>query len=204
MLYSFLHCLAKIFFKIFFRLKVHGIENIPSKKGCIIVSNHISFLDPVVMGAASFRKINFLARESLFKNYFFGRFLRSLNAIPLVRNSSDFRALRCALAKLKQNKIIVLFPQGTRGGNWQRIKGGAGFLAHEANVSIIPAYIKGTDKALPRGAKFIRFCPIVVYFGQRIIPSEFVKNSKKENIQRINAEILKKVKELGELSTITV
>ncbi len=202
MLYSFLTCLAKVLLRIFFRLKIVGAENIPQKEGCIIVSNHVSFLDPIVIAAVCFRKINFLARESLFKNYFFGKLLRSVNVIPLVRNSSDFKALKRALNNLKEGGVTALFPQGTRGGNWQRIKGGAGFLAQQANVCIIPAYIKGTDKALPRGAKFIRFYPIAVYFGKRIIP---LLEKSKQNIagrstKGINAEIIKRTEELRRLS----
>ncbi len=209
MLYSFLSCSAKIFLKIFFRLKIEGIENIPSKEPCIIVSNHISFLDPVVIAAVCFRKINFLARASLFKNYFFAKLLRSINVIPLVRDSSDFKALRQVLNKLRENKVVALFPQGTRGGGWQKIKGGAEFLAQQANAPIIPAYIKGTDIALPRGAKLIRFCPIVVYFGKRILPAEFtpLEKSKQDIAGRstkgINAEIIKRIEELRELSMIT-
>lgn len=196
MLYFILCWLSKRALRVFFKLKIIGVENIPRKKGCIIVSNHISFLDPIVIAATSFRKVNFLARQSLFKNYLFGKFLRSINVSFITRDSANIKALKKALVKLKENKVIALFPQGTRQKSWEGAKKGAGFLCQRANVYVIPTYVKGTDKALPRGAKFIKFSPLTIYFGKAIIPSAFNSGNKKEMLQKINAEIIRRIRQL--------
>ncbi|RKY39337.1 MAG: 1-acyl-sn-glycerol-3-phosphate acyltransferase [Candidatus Omnitrophota bacterium] len=198
MLYSFLRWLTSILFKILFRLEIKGIENIPKKGGCIIVSNHISFLDPVVIGIACPRKVSFLARRDLFRNFLFAKLITALGAIPLSRASSDFKALRKAIGILKRGEIVALFPQGTRKEDWQGVKGGAGFLSYKTNLPIIPAYIKGTDKALPRQAKFIRLFPISIYFGKMIFPTKVKIVDRKKRFSDINQEIVKRIKELQE------
>ncbi len=196
MAYWFFCWSLKIFLKTFFNLRRIGMRNIPSSGHCIIVSNHISFLDPGAIGASCSRRVNFLARKTLFDNYLFGKFLHAVKVIPLTTDSSKFGGLRKALSCLKKGEIVALFPQGTRGGSWQKAKMGVGFLAQQTNSPIIPAYIKGTDKALPRGAKFFKPCSITIYFGKKMVLSASDLANKKEGIQRINVEIVKRIEKL--------
>ncbi|MCM8762932.1 MAG: 1-acyl-sn-glycerol-3-phosphate acyltransferase [Candidatus Omnitrophica bacterium] len=167
MLYRILRLICVLIFKIFFRIKVSGRNNIPKKGGFILASNHLSFLDPVVLGVAAVRQLNFFARHDLFKNPFFSWLISSLGAFPVVRDTADKSALKEALRRLQDGKALVVFPAGTRGG--LEPQPGIGFLATKAEVPVIPAFIQGTEKALPKGTTSIKFTPLAVRFGEPIL-----------------------------------
>ena len=89
MIHRIAQILALLFLKIFFRLEINGKENLPKKKGFIIASNHISYLDPVIIGGSVLpRKVAFMAKEGLFKKMFFSFMLSSLRAFPVIRGSA--------------------------------------------------------------------------------------------------------------------
>ena len=157
-----------------------------------MASNHVSYLDPIVLAIATPRKLNFMARDDLFRNAFFGWFIYSLGAFPVKRESADLSALKEAIRRLKQGKVLVLFPEGSRAfeGRSNEPQPGIGFLAAKSSVPIIPAFIKGADIALPKGAKKIRSTEIDVYFGPQIsiegrLPYEDIAANVMVNIRRL-------------------
>lgn len=162
--------ILRVFFKIFFRLKVIGSNNCPDEGPLIIASNHASFLDPIIVGLAVARPLNFMARGSLFKNRIFGRILTSVNAFPLRREGVDLGAMRTAIDKLSKGSAVLIFPEGTRTkhGNLQSPMPGIGFLTASSGARILPCYIKGSMDALPREALFPRFKKISVYIGKSL------------------------------------
>ena len=163
MIYRLTVFLSHIFLKIFFRLNIRGQEAFPKDKPFILASNHVSHLDPVVLGVACPRKINFLAKEELFSNKIFGAYLKTLNVIPLKRKEADIKVMRMALKILKE-KPMLIFPQGTRGAAYDKSKAGVGFLCKKARVAVVAAKVCGTDKILPKGARFMRRGKIRVIF----------------------------------------
>lgn len=167
MLYQLLKPVATLLLRGLFRLRVVGGEQIPLAGPLIVVSNHVSFLDPVVVAASSPRPLHFLAKAELFGVPLFGRLIRALNALPLRRAGADAAALRQALGLLAQGEAILLFPEGTRGeeGVLRPGKAGAGMLAVHSEAPVVPAYVRGTGVALPRGRALPRPCRIVVAFG---------------------------------------
>jgi 1-acyl-sn-glycerol-3-phosphate acyltransferase len=171
MLYRFFRFLLFLIFKSIFRLEVKGKGHVPRKGGFILASNHVSNLDPKVLGVASPRVLNFMAKEELFSNRLFGWLISSVGSFPVRRNSTDISALREAIQRLKDGRALLLFPQGTRRdteGTSEKVESGIGFLAGKVNVPVVPAFIKGTEKALPKGAKFIRPAKLSVRFGEQI------------------------------------
>lgn len=172
MLYWILRSICVLLCKIFFRVKVYGRRNIPKNGGFILASNHLSHLDPVVLGVVCPRRLNFMARHDLFLHRFFGGLISRLGAFPVKRNTADRWALKEAMKRLNRGGGLVLFPEGARqaGMNNQASvpQGGIGFLAAKVNVPVIPAYIKGTQTALPKGAKCIKPGRVSVYFGEKI------------------------------------
>lgn len=171
MLYSFARLVLILIFKSLFYFKVEGAENIPPKGGFILASNHTSYLDPLVLGSACRRKLNFMARDNLFSNPIFSSILSAVGAFPVKRNSADLGALKEAMRRLKKGLPLTLFPEGSRQGGGVFSKDpqpGIGFLAAKLEIPVVPAFIKGTQAALPRGAKFIRRAKISVYFGKQI------------------------------------
>jgi|YelNatPaOPRAMG01_1025707.scaffolds.fasta_scaffold20575_5 1-acyl-sn-glycerol-3-phosphate acyltransferase len=171
MLYYLLKPIALFLCKIFFRIEVKGKENIPKKGGFILASNHLSNLDPVILGVACPRKLNFMAKDELFKIPIFSNFIRCLGAFPVKRETVSHSTFKEVFKRLKQQKPIVIFPEGTRNPKGERIipKAGIGFIIKYVSVPVVPAYIQGTDEALGPHAKFIKPVKISVYFGKQII-----------------------------------
>ena len=152
-------------------MEAHGVENIPRKGSFILACNHISFLDPPVVGINCPRKLNFMAKEELFSAPFSSWWMRSVGCVPVKRDSNDLTALREAIRRLHAGGGLFLFPEGTRyesGAELAQPQAGIGFLAAKLNVPVVPAFVKGTDKAMPKGAKFFKPAKVTVYFGRQI------------------------------------
>jgi 1-acyl-sn-glycerol-3-phosphate acyltransferase len=152
---------------LFYPIKTIGRENLPTSEAFIIASNHVSNLDPFVIGLASGRKLSYVAKEELFRNKIQGFILSQWGAFPVKRESSDFRAMRETLRRLKAGSSIVLFPEGTRAqqGVDRPIQEGVGFIAAKSAVVVIPTYVKDTDLSLPIHAKIPKHHPVSVVFG---------------------------------------
>ena len=170
MLYFILRSSAVLFCKMVLRIKVFGKKNIPEKSGFILASNHVSYLDPIVLSAACSRKLNFMARHDLFLNSLFSWMISNVGAFPVKRDSADISAMKEAIERLKKGNALLMFPEGSRRTNGVpgQPQAGVGFLAVKLGVPVIPAFIKGTERAMPRGAKFIRPVQVSVYFGEQI------------------------------------
>ncbi len=151
--------------KLFFNLKVQGIEAFPSQGPFLLSSNHVSHIDPAALAAVSPRKVNFLAKEELYKNKIFGAYLLSVGVFPLKRGKSDIRALRQAIKILKAGGLVI-FPQGTRGVSMDAANAGVGFLYRKTKAPIIVARVFGTDKILPKGAAFFKKGEMKIVFGR--------------------------------------
>lgn len=183
-----------IIFKFFFRLKVTGQENIPQDGPFIIVANHSSLLDPVILGVSVRPKVIFIAAAYLFKIHWLGYLLRKANSIP-VQGESDISSLKRALKILQKGGVLGIFPEGgvDRQKNNLPIKAGAAFLATSVGVPIVPIRIKGADKALPRGAKFIRnLNKIEVEIKKPIFCSRHT-NKNKEIVERVVESYVKEI-----------
>ena len=162
-----------LFAKTLFRFKVEGKENIPKKGGFLLCANHTSYLDPVFLGLGCPRKVVFMGRDTLFHNRFLALWMRLVGVVPVKREAADFSAMRNALRKLKEGKVVAIFPEGTRRLPEKALinpQPGAGFLAQKAEVPVIPAYLAGTFEALPKGVKGkIKFgTKILVRFGKQM------------------------------------
>ncbi len=165
--------------KIFFSYKIYGQENIPKRGGLIIASNHASYFDPVFVGIGTHRVLSYMARESLFKNFLFGRLIRLVNTFPVKRDTQDIAAMRHALLRLKAGKALLIFPEGRRStdGNLQKAKAGISFLTHTAGVPVVPVYVGGSFKVLPKGRSFIKLAPVSVRFGAPLDFNNFCRQN---------------------------
>ena len=167
MLYEILKPLAVLLMRLYFRLEARGAEHMPDKGALLLVSNHSSVLDPPLIGGASPRQLSFLAKAELFDIALVGRFIRALNARPVRREGSDARALKAALRVLEEGKALLVFPEGTRGpeGTLREAKPGAGMLAVLSGAAVVPVFVTGSGRSLPRGALFPRPRKVIVRFG---------------------------------------
>ncbi len=173
-----LFLLQKTLFKILFRLKVYDSHNIPVEGSYIIASNHVSFLDGFVIAASlpfkTFKNIYFLG----FQKYFIGKLTSHLarlsHVIPIDPDIYLNKALQMSAYVIKNKKSLCIFPEGGRSfdDSIMPFKKGIGVLALELNIPVIPAFIKGTFEALPRGAKFIKASKVEVFFGMPVYLSD--------------------------------
>ena len=162
---------CKVFCKLFLKIKVIGKENIPSRGGFVIASNHRSYLDPVAIGVVCPRRINYMARHDLFGVWVLGKLIRMYGVFPVKRNSPDIGALREAIRRVNRGLGLLVFPEGSRQATNRlgQAQAGVGFLASKIHGPVIPAYISGTEKAMPKGARFIKPARVTVRFGEQII-----------------------------------
>ncbi len=155
----------------YFRPETPGIENIPTTGPCIIASNHASNLDPYMLGyTIKEREVYFLAKEELFRNPVFGWIIRMNNAFPVKRGQKDLEAIKKFHDFIQSGKPLVVFVEGTRthDGGLQPAKKGAGRLIYDAKAPVIPTYIEGTYRSMPRGSLFPKPVKIFVHFGPPI------------------------------------
>ena len=168
MLYAILKPIAVALMRLFFRLEVVSPGLVPATGPVLIVSNHVSVLDPPFVGGAAPRPLYFMAKEELFRIPLFGRLIRALNARPVRRDGSDTRALKAALAQLEEGHALLVFPEGTRGEEGRPLregKAGVGMLAVLSGAPVVPVYVSGTGAALPRGRSLPRPTRVRVTFG---------------------------------------
>ncbi|MCF4150322.1 1-acyl-sn-glycerol-3-phosphate acyltransferase [Dethiosulfovibrio sp. F2B] len=184
-------------------MKVEGKDKIPVERPFIMVANHCSNLDPVVLGAAFPDRLRYLAKVELFEgSRLFALLIRTLGAIPVSRDSSLSAggALRTFLQLLEGGESVLLFPEGARSldGRLKELEGGVALLAVRTGVPIVPAYISGTFDAMPVGANKIGWNSIEVRFGDSIDPSKMLEDgmSSKECRSLILSELDKSLKSM--------
>ncbi|MBX9788004.1 MAG: 1-acyl-sn-glycerol-3-phosphate acyltransferase [Pirellulales bacterium] len=153
-----------------YRIRVIGHEHVPRAGGAMVVSNHQCFLDPVFVGLCIERRMNFLARDTLFTFSPLGRLIASLNAIPLDREGTGLSGLKETLRRLKRGELVLIFPEGTRSfdGRLQPLKPGFTTVARRSGVPIVPVAIDGGFEAWPRSRPWPWFAPIQVEIGPPI------------------------------------
>jgi 1-acyl-sn-glycerol-3-phosphate acyltransferase len=178
----------------FHRIRIEGRENVPSG-GCLIVSNHVSFMDPTTVGWAVAREIYYLGRKSLFKPPFWSWFLPICNVLPIDRDAHDIAGLRRIIKMLKESHAVLLFPEGTRSddGTIQPAEPGAGFVALKAGVPILPVRVFGTYESLSRHTKRLRFHPIRVVIGQPYLPAILEGRREKESYGLVAQEMMDRI-----------
>ena len=196
--YRSISAMVRLWAACWFRIEYIGRENIPADGSCIVASNHVSFLDPPLVGAAiePYRAIRFIARASLRNSRASDWVLRKLLTIPIERDKGDLKAMRTVLNYLKNDSVIGLFPEGTRSsdGNLKEAKGGIGFMICKSKVPVLPVYIDGSYAALSRGQLFARPRKIRIYFGSLIPVQELeALGTGKEQYATAGAYIMQKI-----------
>lgn len=190
MIYRIGYILCRLVLNCFARLEASGKDSLPYKKPFILAANHFSHLDPVVLGIAAYPvTLGYIGKEELFRLPLFGAVLKAVGVIPLERGKSDIKAVRIALQILK-DKPLVIFPQGSRSGDFDKFKTGVGFLYRKSGAPLIAAKISGTDKILPKGSKWPRRGKINVTFSR-------VEGIKKEDsYEDIAKKVVEKIRDL--------
>jgi 1-acyl-sn-glycerol-3-phosphate acyltransferase len=195
-LYSICKTICQVTLRIICHIRIFGHDNIPEEGPVILASNHVSYLDPVLVGLTTKRKVYFMARESLFRIPVFGWIIRHVSAFPIKRDGvSDTSAIKRSLKLLKKGEVVGIFPEGTRStaGNLLEAQAGIGMIALKSQAAVIPIFIKGADKALPKGARMIKPARIEVICGKPIFAP---KEKGRRSYTDFSAKIMHSIKSL--------
>ena len=138
-------------FTLAFSLRLQGQRNMPATGPALLIANHQSFLDPLLVGLCARRPLVYLARKTLFRNPYFAFMIRSLNAVPIDQDGIGKDGIRTILDQLQLGKAIVIFPEGARteDGLMHPLKPGIHLLIKRAQAPIIPVGIAGAYDAFP-------------------------------------------------------
>ncbi|KNF07446.1 1-acylglycerol-3-phosphate O-acyltransferase [Gottschalkia purinilytica] len=180
--YNLVKNLSKIMFKLGYKLKIIGIENIPKNGKVIICSNHVNLLDPILIAAISPRQLHFMAKKELFKNKFLKIIFNGLGAFPVDREGADLSAIRNSLKILKEDKVFALFPEGTRMTemNLDSVKPGVAMISIKSKSPIVPVYIDTNYKPFTK-LKVIIGKPISFedYYDKKLSTDDYRELSKR-------------------------
>jgi 1-acyl-sn-glycerol-3-phosphate acyltransferase len=170
--YRTIHAAVWLEARIWHRLSVEGLEHLPRDGGCLIASNHQSFLDIPLIAAAVPRHVSFVARDTLARSKLLAFIMKGCGAVLVKRGAADRRALREMAVHIERGDCVSIFPEGTRteDGDPREFKGGVLLAARMARAPIVPLAIEGAFAAYPRGARFVRPAKVRLRFGPPIDP----------------------------------
>ncbi|QDU38318.1 1-acyl-sn-glycerol-3-phosphate acyltransferase [Maioricimonas rarisocia] len=178
--------LLQILFVFVFRYRARGYEKLPPG-GALLLINHQSMLDPLLVGLPLKRPVSYVARENLFHVPIVGWILKRTYVMPINRESAGTQIIRESTKRMKQGFLVGLFPEGTRtnDGNLGPLKPGFVALVRRAGVPVFPVGIAGAYRIMPRGCLFPRPRKVRVVFGDPLTEDEL-----REGLQRGNEERL--------------
>lgn len=195
-LYAFMAVFIYAATRFWFRLEVHGAENVPLTGGLLLAANHASNLDPTTIACGLPRQCHFLAKEELFEKPALGPFLRQVNTHAIKRSGSDRAAIRQCVDLLKQGRMLLIFPEGTRtrDGKLQEPKAGAAMIAAQSGARICPVFIDGTFEAMPRGVSRPRREKVRVFVGEAFKPDEVLQSQdRRDRLAELSRAIMDRI-----------
>jgi 1-acyl-sn-glycerol-3-phosphate acyltransferase len=174
--YGMCHYVLRVVFDMFFRGEVVGLHHLPKQSGFLVAANHASFLDPPLIGCQITRQIAYFARKTLWKGGLASWWLDTVGTIPVDRDGGqDVSAIKRVLRALKDERGLILFPEGTRtnDGRLQAAKPGVGFIAIKTQVPVVPVRIFGSFEAYGKGRSLRLGTPVTVVFGRPLLPAQY-------------------------------
>ncbi|MEX0700967.1 MAG: lysophospholipid acyltransferase family protein [Planctomycetales bacterium] len=164
----------RLVFTIWLRYRARGTAKVPRAGGALLLINHQSFLDPLLVGLPLSRPVSYLARDSLFAAPVLGWILRNTYVLPIDRDSAGAGSIRIAIDRLRHGFLVGIFPEGTRtrDGSVGEFKPGFVALVRRAKLPVYPIGIAGAFEALPRQIFRLRFARVRVVFGDPFSPDE--------------------------------
>ncbi|MCL2171918.1 MAG: 1-acyl-sn-glycerol-3-phosphate acyltransferase [Defluviitaleaceae bacterium] len=191
-LYWIVRNLAVVVYRLIFRIRVRGVENIPRDEGIILCANHTSMHDVPLLAVVCPRKVHFIAKDELFAVPILGRIFWRLGAVPINREKPTFATLKACIAILKEGRAMGIFLQGGRRENLEadEAKSGVALFAIKGRARVVPIHINPEKR-------FRFFSRVIVNIGEPIDLSEYYES-------RTNAELLSMVaqKIMGEIARL--
>jgi len=174
-----------------YRVRYSGRQNIPAEGGVLVVSNHQSHLDPPLVGIGVPRRLNYLARQTLFRFAPFRWLIDSVDAIPIDRDGIGLGGIKESLRRLKRGEMVLIFPEGTRTktGEIGVFRPGFTALAARSGAVILPVAIDGAFQAWPRWRPWPGLGTIRAHFGAPIGPAEITGRDERELLVEVERRV---------------
>lgn len=155
--YHTVRTIVTVFCRVWCRMTIEGRENFPESGPFILAPTHRSIIDTPVASGVYRKRMRFMGADKWWSNRYFGNLLTALGGFPVSRGSADREALKRSIAVIEGGEPLVLFPEGERksGPVVQPLFDGAAYVAVKTGVPIVPVGIGGSERAMPKGAKFI-------------------------------------------------
>ncbi len=193
------HTLTRFLFWLGFRRKIHNREILDQYKneGALLASNHVSYLDPPLVGTACHHTIYFLARKTLFRFKVSGWLFPRLHAIPVDQERPDMASLRRIIKLVRSGKQVAIFPEGERtlDGQLKTAAPGTGLVIAKSKAMVIPMRIFGAFEAMPRRSALIRFKQVHLVVGQpfRFTEEELAAATGREGYQLLADRVMEEI-----------
>ena len=192
LVYDVLRVLARAVGVSLYGLRIAGRENWPGVGGGLVCANHQSMFDPPLIGLTCPRRMNYLARETLFRVPLLALLIKFLDAIPIDREGGGLAGLKETLRRLRAGELVLIFPEGTRSrdGEVGPLKPGFIAVARRSGVPLIPVGLDGAYQAWPRNARFPRFFGrIAVVIGPPLNPQQLSELSDDDLLAELERRI---------------
>lgn len=174
-LYAVVHfILVRVLSRIWFRLEVVDRDWVPASGPFVVAPIHRSNIDFFLVAAVTRRRMRYIGKDSLWKWAPLGRFIGMLGAFPVRRGGADREALRTCMQIVENGEPLVIFPEGTRqsGPKVADVYDGPAYIATRTGAPLLPVGIGGTEKAMPKGAKWIKPRKVVIVVGEPLNPPQ--------------------------------
>ncbi len=185
--YKICYFIGNIIFRVVFRFKVTGKNNIPKEGRVVICANHTSNFDPLILALALPRQVHYMAKKELFNNTFLKWLFTSLGAFPVDREAADLSAIRTSVKILQNEKMLGIFPEGTRvyEENLELAKPGVGLITIKGKAPVVPVFMS---------SKYKPFSKVNITIGEPINFHEYYNQKlTKEDYKTISQKILKSI-----------
>jgi 1-acyl-sn-glycerol-3-phosphate acyltransferase len=178
---------------------VEGSEHVPD--GAFILSPvHRSNVDTPLVAAVTRRPLRYMGKDAMWKYGWSAWFFTSLGGFPVHRGTADREALKKCIAVLEGGEPLVLFPEGTRrsGPVVEDVFDGAAYVALRTGAPIVPVGIGGSERAMPKGAKFIHPAPVRIVIGEPLHPpvTDGSSRAPRRAVRELTAELAKRLQDL--------
>ncbi len=193
MFYTVLRSAFRVFTRLICRYRVSGREHVPLQGPLLVVANHLSWYDPILLGAVLPRRVWFFTKVEMFRWPIIGLGCRLTGQIPVRRGESDRAALEKGLTYLHEGKVLVVFPEGSVARQEQMIAAhsGAAMLAIRSGVPILPIAHTGTRRVL-RSLRFW-FPRVDIKIGKPYTPTLPERGSRKAQLQVVMEDMMTRI-----------